>query len=282
MTDARPLSTAEVTQADLEGPNEPLLRACQAGIHVVDGPVDSHQADHPDQGRPDMVIAPQAPSSSRTKVPLILTIIFVVLGLVGFGTWFIHKELASKRDVVSQRNPPPPPPPLVPPASQVQPVDFKIAGVHKGEGEEHAFIRELIADPSRADHTKWEYKGDRHDTRAVKEWAGHTAAVIAIGIGHKNWKFGEEARVIKPDSIAFDIKNDGKGNLTVVQYAITPPAPSKTVASDGVTKNGVHLPMVETYSVAPTAAASRFIGGENDSTVFPAPYNQYFYMDTGD
>src|SRR6185437_5826152 len=145
--------------------------------------------------------SPAGGLSSQTKVPLIIGIIVLVVAAVIGGLWFSRHHKPSKPTV-------PPPLAKVVKAPTVQPqeppIDFSVAGVHKGEGAESPIIRELIADPSLIPH----YKGDVNDEKAVRHAAEHEAHLLAIKAGLVEWKFGEEAMIKAPDTVAFVVRKD--------------------------------------------------------------------------
>ncbi len=87
------------------------------------------------------------------------------------------------------------------------------AVVHKGQGVEHALIRQLVHDP--ATHG---YDGDTNDTAAVKSWAGKEAHRIALDSRNAYVTENAETRVRFADKYAYVLNNDG----TVSEYEVKP------------------------------------------------------------
>lgn len=92
---------------------------------------------------------------------------------------------------------------------------LKLATIRKGEGVEHAFIRQLIDDPNIMDGVKiWigkkeydlEFAGG--DDEAVKKWARSTAHLLAIFTGYIDRKTGRQIMVKRPNEIAYLVDVD--------------------------------------------------------------------------
>ncbi len=79
------------------------------------------------------------------------------------------------------------------------------AVVHKGEGVETVFIRQIENNPELAKELG--YSGDVNDTQALHAFAGHEAHVIAIKEGYVD-NAGHEIRVAKADTIAYEIRTE--------------------------------------------------------------------------
>lgn len=117
------------------------------------------------------------------------------------------------------------PAPAAPPVKMVAakeiPEALKIAIVGKGQGPQHSLIRQLIANPLKykfkGDLEKWNFKGDVNDKKAVKEWAGGAAHVIAGFSGYVNFKTGEEIRVREPDAVAYVIVTENDGTVEEIR-----------------------------------------------------------------
>jgi len=93
------------------------------------------------------------------------------------------------------------------------PEELKIAIVGKGEGIEHALIRQLIFVPE-----LYGFKGDTGDKKAVKKWAQTKAHQIAILAGYVDAKTGNEVRVKGPGgTVAYVLQADSELKLSVVQ-----------------------------------------------------------------
>ncbi len=162
--------------------------------------------------------------------------------------------------------------------------------VRKGEGVEHPLIRQLEADPSIADNLPSRFTGNRNDLAAVRRWAGHEVAVLAIKAGLVGWEFGEEYRIKAPDTIAVSFVRDPNGGLVIVQYAastlvektpatdtvdtaakVAPPIPS---APQNVSVAGVAYQQVAAFTVASSVAKSHvpFMTRPSGEIVFHSPF----------
>jgi len=75
--------------------------------------------------------------------------------------------------------------------------------VHKGEGIEHAFIRQIEHDPKLAKGLG--FKGNISDQHALHTFAQHEAHVLAIKEGYAD-NTGYEIRVMEPNKVAYEIK----------------------------------------------------------------------------
>lgn len=103
----------------------------------------------------------------------------------------------------------------------VSPVSEKLgdlsesAIVQKGEGVEHAFIRQLSEDPE-----KFGFKGDAADDNAVMDWAGKEAHRVAIKAGYVDMGTGNEIRIGgKGGAVAYELEKDSAGNIKVNEYS---------------------------------------------------------------
>lgn len=86
--------------------------------------------------------------------------------------------------------------------------------VQKGEGIEHAFIRQLSDDPE-----KFGFAGDSKDDEAVMDWAGKEAHRIAIKAGYVDLETGNEVRVGgKGGDIAYELAKDSSGSFKINEY----------------------------------------------------------------
>ncbi len=163
--------------------------------------------------------------------------------------------------------------------------------VHKGEGVEHPLIRQLEANPSIADILPSRFTGNRSDMAAVKQWAEHEAAVLAIKAGLVGWRFGEEYRIKTPDTVAVTIAHDPNGGLIIVQYAasstlleksaamktaettatVAPPTP---LAPQNVSVAGIAYQQVAAFIVASTVAKSHvpFVTQPSGDIVFQSSF----------
>ena len=176
-----------------------------------------------------------------------------------------------------------------PPSAQTAvPVD---PVVHKGQGIEHPLIRQLEADPSIADILPSRFTGNRNNRAAVKRWAEHEVAVLAIKAGLVGWQFGEEYRIKTPDTVAVSFVRSPKNDrLIIVQYAAstlvekavaaktidtaTKVAPPIPLAPQNLNVAGVAYQQVAAFAIAPTTAKSHvpFVTLPSGDIVFHSPF----------
>ena len=88
--------------------------------------------------------------------------------------------------------------------------------VHKGEGIESTFIRQIQNNHELAKELG--YKGDLNDLKELHKFAGHEAHVIAIKEGYVD-NNGHEVRVAEADKIGYEIKNEN-GHIIVTEKSI--------------------------------------------------------------
>ncbi len=95
---------------------------------------------------------------------------------------------------------------------------LKNATVHKGEGVEHAFIRQIKADPNLAQElaNKSGFKGDLTNEKILERFAGQQAHKIALQTGYVDRATGAEVRVAEADKVAYEIQNTN-GQITVLE-----------------------------------------------------------------
>jgi|GEM_PF-6331170 len=86
----------------------------------------------------------------------------------------------------------------------------ELSTVHKGEGIEHAFIRQLKANP-----TEFGFNGDASDEHAVAKWAGVKAHQVALDNGYA--ATGKEIRVAVAERVAYILENKN-GKISVAEY----------------------------------------------------------------
>ena len=79
------------------------------------------------------------------------------------------------------------------------------ATVHRGEGVEHAFIRQIENNPK-----SFGFDGDLNDQKAVHAFAQHEAHVIAIKTGYVDSATGQEVRVAEADKVAYQVRKEGE------------------------------------------------------------------------
>ncbi len=89
--------------------------------------------------------------------------------------------------------------------------------VHKGEGIEHSFIRQIEHNSELAKELG--YKGDVDDTKALHEFAGRQAHVIAIKTGYVDNQ-GHEIRIAEADKTGYEIKMEN-GHVSVIEKTST-------------------------------------------------------------
>ena len=158
---------------------------------------------------------------------------------------------------------------------------LKLATIGKGEGIEHAFIRQLVADPSIVEGVKVKvlgkvydltFKGDKTDKKAVKEWAQCAAHLIALNGGYVDFATGGEIRVRVADKVAYILYKDKDSNLMVAEYekadgefkdSPTDEGPVK----DGVTFEGDTSDGVQNYEYIYTPSAQTAQTSSNTNTV---------------
>ncbi len=100
------------------------------------------------------------------------------------------------------------------------------ATVHKGQGIEHTFIKQIEADPK-----KFGYGGKLDDVKAVHAYAQRQADIVAREHGYID-KAGNEVRVKVAGKAAYELQTDGHGKVTGVQEKFD----GKIVDAKGVNK----------------------------------------------
>ncbi|OGI59726.1 hypothetical protein A2814_00215 [Candidatus Nomurabacteria bacterium RIFCSPHIGHO2_01_FULL_38_19] len=101
--------------------------------------------------------------------------------------------------------------------------------VHRGEGVEHAFIRQIEHNPKLAQELG--FKGKLDDAKALHAFAQHEAHVIALKTGYVD-NAGNEVRVRVADKASYEIKTDSQGNVTGVEEKLD----GKLVDGKGINK----------------------------------------------
>jgi hypothetical protein len=146
-----------------------------------------------------------------------------------------------------------------------------LATVHWTEGIEHAFIRQLVADPA-----NYGFDGKPDDKKAVKHWAGRQAHLLAIKAGYVD-KFGAQIGVPTGDTTAYLIQKNADGSLQIVEGMVTTPPPGPTTAPDD---SKIQLTGIAgTHAVAATIATAQFIGASaTTGEILPVPVYQYVYL----
>jgi YD repeat-containing protein len=92
-------------------------------------------------------------------------------------------------------------------------MDLKEATIHKGEGIEHSFIRQIEHNPDLAKQLG--FKGDISDTKALHEFTSHEAHKLALSHGFVS-KTGEYVGVREADKFAYVIKVEN-GHPVIVE-----------------------------------------------------------------
>lgn len=206
-----------------------------------------------------------------------VAIVLAILVTVGIVGWVHPKHTqpekvatASAAQSVASK-----PATLPAPAAMVDPTapsaaQMQLAVVHKGEGVENALIRQLAADP-----VAYGFTGKQDDAKAVHQWAGRQAHLLAIKTGYYDWKFGAEVRVAAPDKMAYVIQKNDAGNLTVVEYTVKNPSQASpdASASSSTLSQGV------TRVASATVGASNFFGASPvTGNKIPVPHGEYVYF----
>jgi hypothetical protein len=141
-----------------------------------------------------------------------------------------------------------------------QEMKLRLGIVHRHEGIETAFIRQLIADPSICDATKVcrPFPGNRNNAAELKQWAGPTAHILACKVGYADCKYGPvDIFVVTPDTISYVIQKTADG-IRVVEYRVNVPSPASSSIGGGKLITSATSPIIRL--AAPTIAASQFLG----------------------
>ena len=101
-------------------------------------------------------------------------------------------------------------------------IKLKDATVHKGEGVEHAFIRQIENNPELAQVLGFE--GDINEKEVLHKFAGKEAHKLAIKMGYVGGD-GKQIHITEADKVAFELKiNMGTANtnthLVVIEKTI--------------------------------------------------------------
>lgn len=183
-----------------------------------------------------------------------------VLLAVIFGLWFFFWRTPTEKKV-----------PFEPAQVQQQPKNdtknekLQLAIVRRGEGIEHALIRQLAASPK-----EFGFAGDTKDAARVKNWAGREAHVLAIRAGYVDWKFGAEVRVKAPDRVAYVLEKSVVGDLRISQREV---APGGNVADPSQRPSQ----KVQNITVVGSYLQATFLGNPGNERIRP-----YEYIYTGE
>ncbi len=209
------------------------------------------------------------------NILLLMAIIVIAIVIIAGGivVWIYphHAQPAKAAQTKTMEPTIPPAPARIAEPAQPSAAQMQLAIVHKGEGVESAFIRQFAASPA-----AYGFNGKQNDAKAIHQWAGHQAALLAIKAGYYDWKFGAEVRVAVPDKTAYVIQKDAAGNLTVVEYAITTAAGS-SVSTNSTT--GTTFSQGTTHVSSTTVGASNFFGASPiTGNKLPVPHWEYVYF----
>ncbi|MCM2338927.1 MAG: hypothetical protein NDI62_00515 [Burkholderiales bacterium] len=100
--------------------------------------------------------------------------------------------------------------------------------IHKGEGVEHSFIRQIEGNKELAEKLKLEsnFKGDLNDPKVLHSFAQHQAHIIAMDEGYVN-DSGQEVRITEANKVSYEIKTGANGEITVEEKGINGEDPNK-------------------------------------------------------
>lgn len=142
------------------------------------------------------------------------------------------------------------------PAAPVAPTKaekFKLATIGKGEGIEHAFIRQLVADPEIVKGVKIKvlgkvydltFKGDKSNAKELKKWAGWAADLIAQNQGYVNFATGREIRVKVANRVAYVLEKAGD-SVIIGEYEKDAEGNFKDSPSDAKQSSGDEMSLFE-------------------------------------
>jgi hypothetical protein len=163
--------------------------------------------------------------------------------------------------------------------SKFSPAQVTLATAHWTEGIEHPLIRQLVANPDICKNTKdcKSFSGDRSDARAVKQWAGQQAGVLAFKAGYVD-QFGAEVRVKEGNKMAYIIQKNAGGDIQIVEGTVTtPPSATATTPDSGGTFQLSSI--AGSHTVVASVAAAQFIGASpKTGDVVPVPVYEYVYL----
>ncbi len=204
-------------------------------------------------------------------VIIAIALMVVVVATAGIVRWVHphHTQPTKVATLTAQTAISKPTFPPAPTANSAGPNDaqMQLAIAHKGEGVENTLIRQFAADPA-----TYGFTGKQDDVKAVHRWAARQAHLLAIKAGYYDWKFGAEVRVASPDKMAFVIQKDAAGNLTVVEYAVTPTAVSASTTTPTFSQETTH-------ASSTTIGASDFFGASpTTGNKLPVPHGEYVYF----
>jgi hypothetical protein len=130
-----------------------------------------------------------------------------------------HEEMARNLKSILQKDIPKPPPPAtssVIASNLHEDIKINLMVVHKGEGVEHTFIRQIEHNPKLAQELG--FKGDIKDAKALRVFAGREAHVVATQTGYVD-NAGHEVRVMEADKVAYELKAEN-GHPIVIEKTI--------------------------------------------------------------
>ena len=197
------------------------------------------------------------------QVVLIAIVLAIIVAAVGVAAW-VHPSHAQPATAAQDTaNKPTPQLALMVKSTQPSDEQMRLGIAHKGNGVESALIRQFAANP-----VAYGFNGKQDDVKAIRQWAGRQAHLLAIKAGYYDWKFGAEIRAVTPNKMAFVIQKDATGNLTVVEYAVTGGSTATPTFSQGVT-----------HISSTTIGASNFFGASpTTGNKLPVPHGEYVYF----
>lgn len=114
------------------------------------------------------------------------------------------------------------------PSSPTEKIAEKVAAhinpdaiVHKGQGIEHAFIKQIEHNPILAKELaeKAGFKGDLNNPKILHEFAGKQAHLIAINEGYVDSTTGHQVSVLQADKVGYEIKMEN-GHIAVDEKSV--------------------------------------------------------------
>jgi len=125
---------------------------------------------------------------------------------------------------------------------------MKMATIGKKEGIEHAFIRQLIANPSLVDGVKMMVDGEVFDLtfskskKPLKEWAGWAADKIARNQGYVA---GDKQVWVKTAGVAYLLENNGKGDVVTKEHEMGDDGNFKATPTDSKESSSLKVQVFE-------------------------------------
>ncbi len=98
--------------------------------------------------------------------------------------------------------------------AEIKVEEFELGKIKKGQGIEHALIRQLIVKKQ-----EYGYVGDVNNKAQITKWAETQAHKIAIKMGYVDTETGREVRVRPIDKAAYILENKD-GNISIKEYLL--------------------------------------------------------------